>query len=158
MRQNKILKFFITINPIIFISLFLTASFLITLVTLLFPPLSNPNDEILNIKNQYEKFFLVVILIPLIETLIFQYSVICTICYFIKRKRSNFYISLLLSAFFFSLNHAYDYYYMIYAFFIGLILAFAFYISRYRRQNSILLVSIIHSLWNLIGYIKTFYL
>jgi membrane protease YdiL (CAAX protease family) len=94
------------------------------------------------------KIALGIFLVPLIETLLIQYLIISFICRIIRRPKYNFYTSILVSALFFSINHPYSSFYLTYTFFGGLTLAFAYYITRYRRQNAFLTVFIIHAVYN----------
>jgi len=90
-----------------------------------------------------------VIAVPLIETLLFQSLVIEIICRIIKRPRNNILLAVLVSSLAFALNHTYSLYYVIFTFFVGIIYALAYYLGRYRKESAIILVFLIHSLYNL---------
>jgi len=92
-----------------------------------------------------------VIAAPLIETLLFQSSIIEVICKIIKRPRRNIWIAVFVSALAFALNHKYSMSYVIYSFFGGIIYALAYYLGRYRKESAIILVFLLHSLHNLIA-------
>jgi len=90
-----------------------------------------------------------VILAPLIETLLFQSLIIEIICKIIKRPRKNICIALIVSSLAFALNHTYSLSYFIITLGAGIILALAYYLGRYRKESAILLVFIIHAMYNL---------
>jgi membrane protease YdiL (CAAX protease family) len=90
-----------------------------------------------------------VILAPLIETLLFQSLIIEIICKIIKRPRKNICIALMVSSLAFAFNHTYSLGYFIITFFGGTILALAYYLGRYRKESAIILVYIIHAMYNL---------
>lgn len=149
MIKNKVFQFLIRLNLFFYVGLFLSLSYLFSLLTLLFPSSANQNDASDLLKTPFEKILFGVYVIPLFETLVFQTLIISGVCLLLKRPRYNFYISIILSAVAFSLNHSYNYYYMLYTFFIGIILAFAYYIARYRRTSATLTIFMIHAIWNL---------
>jgi len=90
-----------------------------------------------------------VIVVPLIETLLFQSLIIEIICRIIKRPRKNICIAVMVSALAFALNHTYSLGYIIMTFFWGIIFAIAYYLGRYRKESAIILVFLIHSFYNL---------
>ncbi len=90
-----------------------------------------------------------VIVAPLLETLLFQSLIIEIICKIIKRPRKNICIALLVSSLAFALNHTYSLSYFIISLCAGMILAVAYYLGRYRKENAIILVFLIHSIYNL---------
>ena len=90
-----------------------------------------------------------VIVVPLLETLLFQSLIIEIICKIIKRPRKNIYIAVIVSSLAFALNHTYSLSYVIFAFFVGIIYALAYYLGRYRKEGGIILVFILHAMDNL---------
>jgi len=92
-----------------------------------------------------------VIAAPLFETLLFQSLIIEVICKIIKRPRRNIWIAVFASAIAFALNHKYSMSYVIYSFFGGIIYALAYYLGRYRKESAIILVFLLHSLYNLLA-------
>lgn len=90
-----------------------------------------------------------VIVAPLIETLLFQSLIIEIICKIIKRPRRNICIALIASSLAFGFNHTYSLSYFIITFFAGIILALAYYLGRYRKESAIILVFLIHAMYNL---------
>ncbi len=90
-----------------------------------------------------------VILAPLIETLLFQSLIIEIICRIIRRPRKNIFIAVIVSSLAFALNHTYSLSFFIITFFGGIVLALAYYLGRYRKESAIILVFLIHSLYNL---------
>jgi len=153
MKINKAYNYLIRINPFLFIIIFLILAATITVVFSYFMQGNIQTNDILNIKDKYLQFLLIVFIVPAIETLIFQFSIIELICYIIKRPRNNIYLAAVFSAIAFSLSHSGTYTSIIYTFIIGLLLAFAYYISKNRKQNPILITLSIHSFWNFLGLI-----
>jgi uncharacterized protein len=90
-----------------------------------------------------------VIAAPIMETLIFQALIIEIVCKIIKRPRKNIWIAVMVSSLAFGLNHTYSLSYFIITFFAGIILALAYYLGRYRKESPIVLVFIIHAIYNL---------
>lgn len=91
-----------------------------------------------------EIFTIAVIIIPLIETLIFQYFIINIWIY----TKKNIYIGIFLSSMFFAISHAYNIIYVINMFIMGLILAYSFVLSKNRKWKAFWVVYSIHSLYN----------
>lgn len=90
-----------------------------------------------------------VIVAPLLETLLFQSLIIEIICKIIKRPRNNIYFAVMVSSLAFAFNHTYSLSYFIITLGAGLILAVAYYLGRYRKEGAIILVFLIHSIYNL---------
>ncbi len=90
-----------------------------------------------------------VIVVPLIETLLFQGLIIEIVCKIIKRPRKNICIAVMASSLAFALNHTYSIGYFIITLLAGIILALAYYLGRNRKEGGIILVFIIHSIYNL---------
>jgi len=90
-----------------------------------------------------------VIVAPLIETLLFQSLIIEIVCKIIKRPRRNIFVAVMISSLAFALNHTYSLSYFIFTFFVGVIFALAYYLGRYRKESAIILVFLIHSIYNL---------
>lgn len=89
------------------------------------------------------------IVVPLVETLIFQSLIIEIICKIIKRPRKNILIAVVASSLAFALNHTYSLSYVVFAFGMGIIYALAYYLGRYRKESAIILVFILHAMYNL---------
>lgn len=90
-----------------------------------------------------------VIVVPIIETLLFQSLIIEVICKIIKRPRRNICIAVFASSLAFALNHTYSVSYFIFTFGVGIILAVAYYLGRYRKESAVVLVFLIHAIYNL---------
>lgn len=153
MKTNKLFNTLRRANPILFISGFFIFIYLVSYITYLFPPSAGYNEALSSLESVWERYLIGVIIGPLLETLIFQALIIYVVCRIIKRPRYNLYASVLISAIAFGLNHCYNPYYVLYTFLIGIILAFVYYISRYRRMSPTLTVFIIHALLNFIAFI-----
>ncbi|WP_368077846.1 lysostaphin resistance A-like protein [Maribellus luteus] len=96
---------------------------------------------------------LTVFLAPIVETLLFQLLVIEAIRKIIKRPRKNICLALLLSSTVFALSHTYSLGYFFITYLGGIVLALAYYLGRYRRENAFFVVFVIHSLYNLSVFI-----
>lgn len=142
----------VRIKSVKFILFFLIISYVISTVTYLFPQTADEQTEFV-LDTIFEKIFFGIFLVPLLETLLFQALIISIVCKVIKRNKFNFYPAIFISAIAFAVNHSYNYYYMIYTFLAGIILALAYYLARYRKESAVLLVFIIHAAYNLSGYI-----
>ncbi len=90
-----------------------------------------------------------VIVVPIIETLLFQSLIIEVICKIIMRPRRNICIAVFASSLAFALNHTYSVSYFIFTFGVGIILAVAYYLGRYRKESAVVLVFLIHAMYNL---------
>jgi len=153
MKIHPLFRFFVRIPAFAFILLFLAVSVVTGIITTFLPEpiIENP----FTIDDKWMEIFVVLIVAPIIETLIFQSLIVELVCKFIKRPRNSFYIALILSALAFALSHTYSISYFVFTFIGGLILALAYYIGRYRKENAFLLVFIIHSLYNLSTFIPS---
>lgn len=153
MRKNKIFQFLINLKSVSYIAIFLLLNSVIYLFAYLLPSNSSQNDVEDSLTTIYEKIGLGVIVVPIIETLLFQSLIISVICYLIKRPKYNLYASIFISATAFSLSHSYNIYYIIMTFLTGTTLAFAYYIARYRKFNATITIILIHAIWNLFSFI-----
>lgn len=99
-----------------------------------------------------EKLILFVIVGPILETLLFQYTII----EFCKRKKMALEYCCLLSAFIFSSMHLYNVFYFLYAFVAGTLLAFL-YLSGKSKKNAILITAAAHIIFNGIVFISKVY-
>jgi len=97
--------------------------------------------------------FFAVALVPFFETAIFQAFIIELTKWHQRHLKwnSNIY-PIIFSAIAFSLIHVYSLTYVAVTFFIGLCLAYTYIIVRKRKQNPILVVTIVHATHNLIVF------
>jgi hypothetical protein len=98
-------------------------------------------------------FYLVVILAPFFETLIFQYIIIWTL----YNITENFKISIVVSTLFFALYHFFNIYYFIAIIGSGFILSMLF-VTIYKRTNSWLISFIFTFLLHLEHNLVAFYI
>lgn len=89
------------------------------------------------------------IIIPLIETFIFQYLIIEYVGNIKKFKDKKFLIAVI-SAVAFSLSHYYNAFYIFYSFILGLFLAYTYILYKNKGKNPFIVVMILHALRNLI--------
>jgi len=101
------------------------------------------------------EFILVVIIAPFLETLIFQTSV-----FYILNKFSFFknrvVIIILISAMAFGMAHSYSTIYILLGFVMGLVLAYAYHIYMQKKASSYKVVTLIHSIRNLLAFLLAF--
>lgn len=140
-------NYLIKARAYIFILIFYFPSLLLGIITAFLP---EPDMEgSLTTDNIALDFLIAIIVVPLIETLLFQSLIIEIICKLIKRPRKNIWVAVLASSLAFAFNHMYSIGYVIITLLAGIILAFAYYLGRYRKESAIILVFLIHSLYNL---------
>lgn len=98
-----------------------------------------------------EIFFTVVILAPLIETFLFNYTTQKFIEFFTSHKIKV----ILFSSIVFSIVHCYSFIYMVYSFFAGLILNLFYHYckSNFNVTNAFWLTFLLHLAHNLTGFI-----
>jgi membrane protease YdiL (CAAX protease family) len=141
-------KYLIKTPGYIYIPIFLFPSLLLGSITIFLP---EPEMAGFLATNQVVLDLLIAIIVaPLIETLLFQALIIEITCRFIKRPRKNIWISVIVSSVAFALSHTYCISYIFITFLAGIILALAYYLGRYRKEGVIVLVFVIHSVYNLI--------
>jgi len=116
------------------------------------------NSLINNITDYKTKAFAVLILFPLLETLIF-YTLIIKVVRAIKNsflKKLNgrlvFKVSLIIAAVLFGLNHSFSWLYIVYSFLIGVVFSIQYWYVYYRRKDAFIIISITHSLVNLMFF------
>ena len=94
--------------------------------------------------------------VPIIETIIFQYMII----WFFYQVTEKYWVAILISSILFGLNHYFSIYYIIGTIGSGFIFAFFFSIIHNKYNNwylPIIITSVLHGSWNYIVFlIKTF--
>lgn len=131
----------------IFIVIFLCLSLLLGFITTFLPEPDMAGSLVAD--DVVIDLLIAVIVVPLIETLLFQSLIIEVVCRIIKRPRKNICIAVITSSLAFALNHSYSMGYFIITLLAGIILAVAYYLGRYRKEGGIILVFLIHSIYNL---------
>lgn len=139
-------------TPILIAAVCLVAAIIIQLIFGLI------NDWFLHISNQNpidnysfkEKIFLGVILAPFIETFICQYLAFKLI----KLITKNPIYIIGLASLFFSVNHYYNWLYMVVMFFIGLILNLNYYAIRRISKYAFGLTFLLHAMMNFIALLS----
>lgn len=98
-------------------------------------------------------FITTIILAPIFETFLGQY-----LPYILLRKvkylSTRSHLILIISSLFFGLIHFYSLFYIVYAFFLGLILMYGYMVRIKNDNRTFLLIAICHSLLNLVIFIK----
>ena len=93
-----------------------------------------------------EKIWFLCIIAPIFETLIFQYAIIETL----REKRVRLRWAILASATVFALSHYYNPFYVVYAFFPGLMFGYLYFLPG-KVIYGCLVVLTVHMLFNSIG-------
>ncbi|RUT78077.1 CPBP family glutamic-type intramembrane protease [Ancylomarina longa] len=153
--MNPIIAYFIKARSFIFIFGFLSLIVLVDLTAVFLPETWFINPGVEMSFREFGTVFTVitgVFIDPIIETYIFQIGIIFLVRKVINRPRYNLLPAILSSAIVFGWIHDNSIAYMVYAFLIGLILAFATYIAIYKRR-AFWLVICIHSMQNLIAFL-----
>ena len=96
-----------------------------------------------------EKALLIIVFIPILETVFFQYAIIET-----ANKKFSPFISCIISAFFFGLLHSYNLFYVIITFIMGFLFATIYNIASINKRG-ILYTFLTHMLCNTIVFIVT---
>lgn len=154
----KVLRKLIRINYYKFILIFFTISLLIASYDYILPGYLSENSAV----NEFKEYpiiaylLLTTVLIPFIETVIFQGFVIHAIRLRTKKK-GWLCLSIGLSAFLFGVAHCYNTFYIFFGVIIGIVFAFAYYLSIYRKESPILTVTLIHGLVNLAAFFDKLY-
>ena len=144
---NPSVRFLIRAPAYIYILVFYCPSVLLGVITTFLPDPDISSSLVAD--NIFLNLLVTVFVVPLIETLIFQSLIIEIICKVIKRPRKNICIAVIASSLAFALNHTYSLSYFFITLFAGMILALAYYFGRYRKESAIILVFLIHSIYNL---------
>ena len=157
MKTSKYFNFLLNTHLGVFLGMCFLLHLLINLPFLWVPEESTTNDTVEMLEETGGKatlLFASVIIAPLFETFLYQFSVIKILRFLIQNTVWCFLIAIPFSALLFAWDHPYSRYYQIGSFFIGLLYASVFYISQYRRElPAFLIVAIIHSSWNLFTFI-----
>lgn len=111
-------------------------------------PLGGMNE---NGTQTLDMFLYIVILAPIVETFLFQLGIIRVLQVFLKINNKK--ILILISSIVFALPHTYSPLYIFIMFFHGLIYAYSFIIYDDKEYHPYLIVTLMHSLSNLIAFL-----
>ncbi len=100
-----------------------------------------------------QAFLILVILVPFLETLIFQHFVIRWV---FKKFPGNFLLACLLSTFLFAISHSYSIHYILKTIFSGFLYSLMYLVFFKANSRSIAYVILAHSIYNLISVIDKF--
>lgn len=156
--MKRFISFLINIDIVLFI---LINVFLIIVIPHLISllPLAENNsvpDEIKALQDSKISFFILsILIIPIVETLLYQTLIIRTTSYLLsKMKYESFSIPIIISGLIFGISHFYNITYLINGIIVGIIFAFSYSILIIRKRNPVFLVALIHSLVNLVPFIR----
>ncbi|MBI5326267.1 MAG: CPBP family intramembrane metalloprotease [Ignavibacteriae bacterium] len=97
---------------------------------------------------------LIIIILPIasfIETIIYFWLVF-TILRRFRYFQNKYLVIILISSFLFGISHSYNYSYVIFTFFIGLLYGYSYFIAENKKLSPVLVVTIIHYLMNVFVY------
>ena len=140
-----------------FILLFLSITLCFGVITFFLPNDLTGETSNNGLDTILEQLIFGVLIVPFIETLLFQSLIITIICKIVKKTRFNIIPAIIISAIAFGLNHSYNLAYFIYTLIIGFFLALAYFVARFRKESAILSVFLIHSTFNFISFSIDFF-
>lgn len=142
-------SYLIKVPTIKYILIFLVPTLLLAAITTFLPEPESAGYW--KTDNIVIDLLIAVIAVPIIETLLFQSLIIEIICKIVKRPWKNIWIAVLASSLAFALNHTYSFLYVLITFLVGIIYALAYYLGRYRKEDAIILVFILHAMDNFLA-------
>ncbi len=161
---TKVYRFLLRINTIGYIVLFTLLMFVVQIaISKIFPPGDDLRPAELEeyAKSPIYFFFLVVIMTPIVETLLFQTLIIRGLSFIAQeiKIKCNF-IIISISAVAFAISHFYNLRYFLQTIPLGYVFAICFVLALKRNQkiNASLTVIVIHSLHNFILFMAQTYL
>ncbi|NFP92699.1 CPBP family glutamic-type intramembrane protease [Clostridium sporogenes] len=151
-KINKFLKNLTYFKFILIITLCTVATSAILGVIDYFFYIEPSANLVVSESNFISEFILVIIIAPLIETLIFQYSIIKFLRNFNILKNNNI-IIILISSILFGLSHPYSLTYIINTTILGIFLSYSFVIYENKNESPFWVVCAIHSLKNFTSFV-----
>ncbi|MFW6226290.1 MAG: type II CAAX prenyl endopeptidase Rce1 family protein [bacterium] len=97
--------------------------------------------------------FLIIILFPILETLIFQFLVIEIVFLLRIRLKMKFIVAIMLSALLFAFFHNYSCIYFTFSMLSGVIYAGMYLIGKYKNESAFLYPVSLHVFWNLFAHL-----
>lgn len=159
-KLEQIILYLKNTNVIVFILIGFVAMFVIArFMMAVLPPFAgahpnmNPDGSEKISRDVYP--FIAILISPIIETLIFQ-----SLPHRLYRKYypNKYWIYLFVSALFFGVVHRYSVYYMFATYVTGVFLLFYYDIASQRKENAVVVISIIHALINALAVLSVYYL
>lgn len=143
------------LSPVKFVLSMLVLSYLIFIPLIpLMLVLPGSTDTVHTISKSIDQFIIELIIAglvgPVIETFIFQYGII-EILSFYDRFKARKWLVAVISAFIFGLTHTYSVWYIVYAFVLGLLLAYAYFTYKKKSHSAFWIVFWIHCIRNTIA-------
>jgi hypothetical protein len=106
-------------------------------------------------ESKYLFFIEAIVLVPLLETFVFQKLVIDFSTRILEKfKKETFIIPIIISSILFSVEHIYNLIYFFDGLYMGIIFAFCYKIITLRKENPFIIVTVIHSFVNLLPVIR----
>lgn len=153
-------SFLIRLNIIVFVfvgilSLFLTS--FITHVLLMFRHNGKGPDLFTESIIEVVKTISVTgIIVPIVETFLFQYIVFLIIKRFLSSKKYFFGVFMISSSLLFAVAHTYSLFYVLLTLFMGGILAYCYYIMQFRKESAFWIVAVIHASYNVLLVVTSY--
>ncbi len=157
MSKREIIRLLLNANTVVFftISVLLTifSPYIISFLNLNGSGKSFAEINDLQKIGEIEFFVISILIVPVLETVIFQSILLNVAIWLLKKiKYNRFYIPIIFSGVIFGLSHLYNLNYLISASIMGLVFAFTYRIFMVRKGSPFLIVTGIHSISNLIVY------
>lgn len=149
-RIRKIHEYFMQLNVIKFIVYISILTYLVVVPYVVIISFFTDNigeSKVLSSNNLIEIIFVSLIFAPIVETFIYQTIIIQGLRLF-TWFRSQPFIVASISALLFGVSHSYSIYYIIFAFLIGLLLAYSYLVYLYRKESSFWVTVAIHFIRN----------
>lgn len=151
------MKFFLRINKLKFIFFSILFGVSIDLILSILLPLSKEiviENDFLEGKSLIYIFLTTVIIIPFIETLLFQFIIIEGYFIILRKNNKAIILAILTSSIVFGLSHSYSLNYILLGLIIGFYLSLIYVLAKLRKDISpFFLVSIIHMIINLMVFL-----
>jgi len=156
MLLYKSYKYFLKMNIALLIMLNIVIVMIIQYIIQLIPNINHliVPDEIIKLRTSWILyFFLLVVFIPIVETIIFQAGIIYLSKFILAKSNYNcFLLPVLISSIFFGFQHTYSLIYFITSLIVGFILALNYVVVLRRKENAIFITFLIHAILNLIAF------
>ena len=161
--MRKIYRFLLKLNFVQYALAFVLIDIVIFTIPLLLIPdgiiaENEMTNRLMELGGQKTEFLFAVLLAPLYETFLFQTLIVgggCKIFEFFNQNirqygfRNYTWPLIFISALVFGLDHVYNMWYLLFAFLMGIVLAFAYHVARRRRLGAFVIVALVHSFHNL---------
>ena len=144
-----IIKYLKRVKVSSFIFIGVCSILLISIIFGIFSASGTSSENPLLLKNKYYVFLSGVLIAPFLETIIFQTIPFYLTNRYLKLKK-KFCLFVFISPILFI--HDFNLSYILISYLVGFVFAFMYYVAYFRKENSIILISMIHFINNLIAF------